>query len=345
MKKISMLLTLLLILSLALAGCGGTEAPPVDGEPADPGTVYTMRIGAAAVEPTHVAKFMTEFKAAIEAQTDQIVVELYMGNQLGSNAQMVSGLQGGSVEGVVLPTPFFAPAVPEYNLLDIPGMFNDEEEYYNMLNDRDVLPAMNAAIESKGLFAVGYIYPHPQITVMGKEISTFEELKGLKIRCHDGAVKQAELTAVGAIPTIMSTADVPLALQQGTIDGMQSDVIFINGNKMYESAKYVTNMPNFQSSNVVMLSKAFMDTLPAELQQMVVETSTQVLNDVVKAYVEKMVGGSYKMIAENGGVIVDLNDEFHSKYAEATKNVGADFLSKNPGMQPIYQEILAYMGR
>ncbi|NLY71056.1 MAG: TRAP transporter substrate-binding protein [Clostridiales bacterium] len=344
MKKISLLLVFVLVLSIALVGCGGSDAPQGEGD-ADPDKVYIMRMGAAAVEPTHVAKSITEFKDAIEAKTDRIEVEVYLGNSLGSNAQMISGLQGGTVEGVVLPTPFFAPAIPEYNLLDIPGMFRSEEEYFEMLMDKSILPSLNEAIESKGMVAAGYLYPHPQITVMSKEIKSFDELKGLKIRCHDGAVKQEELKAVGAIPTIMSTADVPLALQQGTIDGMQSDVIFINGNKLYDSAKYVTNMPNYQSANVMMLSKSFLDSLPEDLRELVLDTVNEVLVEEIVPYVQQMVVRCYDMIEENGGIIVDVSDEFLQQYDEATKDVGPKYIEANPGMQAIYDEILAYINR
>jgi len=348
MKKISITLALSLVLVLAFTACGGGgTGAAIDnnagGDNANTGQKYVMRVGCAAVEPSHPAVFLKEFEKALESKTDQIDVQVYPGNQLGTNVQIITGLQNNTVQAAVFPTSFFAPFIPEYNLLDLPGVFMEEELFFNMLKDRKATPNLNAAVEKKGMYAASYLYPHPQITIYDREIKSFSDLKGLKVRCHDSEIKQAELQAVGSIPMSMSTADVPLALQQGTINGMQSDVIFINGNKLYQSAKYVTNLPNYQTCNVCMISKPFLDSLPGDLRQLVLDTADEVNENIMVDYIKEFMVKSYEMIKNDGGVIVDVGEDVIRQYNEAARPVGEQFISKHPEMRPIYDELMSYV--
>jgi len=341
MMKKAMSLFLISLLTLTLTACGNTSTPAGNtAEPAKPEAKIVMRVGAAAVEPAHPAVFMKEFEKALEAKTDKIDVEVYPGNQLGTNVQIITGLQSNTVQGSVFPTSFYAAFVPEYNLLDLPGVFTDPEKFHNMLSDKAGTPKLNAAIESKGMVAGAYLYPHPQITIFDREIKSFSDLKGLKIRVHDSEVKQAEVTAVEAIPTSMSTADVPMALQQKTINGMQSDVIFVNGNKLYQSAKYVTKLPNYENANVFMLSKPFVDSLPADLKTLVLDTVKEVNDKVMIDYVKNMMNKSYEMIKTNGGIIVEVDKALLDQYNAVAEPVGKAYVEKNPDMKSIYDELI-----
>lgn len=346
-KTISFVLILLLVVSLA--GCANTSAPasnaPASGDakaPAQPTTKIVMRTGCAAVEPAHPAVYLKEFKKALEAKTDKIEVQIYPGNQLGTNVQMITGLQSNTVQVAVFPTSFFAAFVPEFNLLDLPGVFTDDgDKFFKLLSDKAATSKLNAAIESKGMVAGAYLYPQPQITIFDREIKQFSDLKGLKIRTPDSEVKQGEVTAVGGIPTSMSTADVPLALQQKTINGMQSDVIFVNGNKLYQSAKYVTKLPNYETSNVFMVSKPFLDSLPQDLRQLVLDTVKEVNDKVMVDYIKNTMTKSYEMIKTNGGVVVEVSKDVLDQYNATAAPVGDAYLKKNPNMKSVYDELLA----
>ena len=56
---------------------------------------------------------------------------------------------------------------------------------------------------------------------------------------------------------------------QGVIDDVAFDVTFFNGFAMYESASYVLMAPKGAVANTFAVSKKRMDTLPADLQELI----------------------------------------------------------------------------
>ena len=126
-KKLALLLGITLTASLALSACGGTDTPasggtstPTDtpaGQPSGGATEitgsYTVRLGTPTGGKHQQNVTMEEFKARVEeASGGAITVELYPTSQLGTAAQMIEGVQNGTIEGVLIPSSYFASYAP-----------------------------------------------------------------------------------------------------------------------------------------------------------------------------------------------------------------------------------------
>jgi TRAP-type transport system periplasmic protein len=75
-----------------------------------------------------------------------------------------------------------------------------------------------------------------------KRIRTPADLKGVKIRTNPTPVDQFTFRAWGANPTPVDTGQLYTALQQGVVDGMQSDVAFFYAIKAHEAVKHVLRL-------------------------------------------------------------------------------------------------------
>ena len=132
MKK-TLALILALVMALSLVACG-EKAPADDGAAADDGATsneitgtYTIRLGTPTGGKHQQNVTMEEFKSRVEAASNgAITVELYPTSQLGTAPQMIEGVQNGTIEGVLIPSSYFASYAPAIAILDLPFLFDSD---------------------------------------------------------------------------------------------------------------------------------------------------------------------------------------------------------------------------
>jgi TRAP-type C4-dicarboxylate transport system substrate-binding protein len=340
-----------MLLISVLSGCGGSpnSASNSDGADAgeseavaDTGEIYTIRMGCATVLPSHPNQFMEEFKAAIEAKTDRFTVEIYPANQLGSNVQMIQGLQNGTVQCVILPVGFFTPIAPIMNVLDLPSLVPDSEMQYRMLNESEVGEAFRTEISKAGMTPLSYLWCVEKEMMLNKPVNSIADMKGLKIRCFDSSVAQNEIVAYGASPVSMSTGDLAMALQQGAIDGVLADVTLYDPMKLYEKAPYLIKAPMNPLSNVVMFSNELLDRLPADLMQMLEETVVE-CRESVYVYTHDYIQDCYDDMQANGCTFVEPSEEFKNEIDAAVVEVHEKLKNEMPDTVPLYDMVVAWV--
>ena len=352
-KTIAWMLSIAMVLCICLSACGGggSSTPAADqggtGESAAPventGETYIIRMGCATVLPSHPNQFMEEFKEALESKSDQFQVELYPANQLGSNTQMIQGLQNGTVQAVILPVGFFTTIAPIMNILDMPALVPDSEMQYEMLNKTEVGDAFREEISKLGMTPLSYLYCVEKELLLDTPIETMDDLRGLKIRSFDSEVAQNEITAYGASPVSMSTNDLALALQQGAIDGLLNDVTMYDPMKLYEQAPYLIKAPSNPTSNCVMFSNQLLDQLPDDLRQILEETVEEV-RESVYTYTHTYIQECYDHMVSEGCQIVEVSDEVKAQMNEAAAAATHEsFLQTMPEAQPFYDMVVEYV--
>jgi TRAP-type C4-dicarboxylate transport system substrate-binding protein len=102
MKKIVAISLVLVLSFLFVAGCGNGASQPAGDK------TYTIRLGTPTGGKHQQNMTMDEFKKRIEEESDgKITVQLFPTSQLGTAAQMIEGVQGGTIEGVLIPSSYF----------------------------------------------------------------------------------------------------------------------------------------------------------------------------------------------------------------------------------------------
>jgi len=83
-------------------------------------------------------------------------------------------------------------------------------------------------------------------------------------------VLEAQFKAVGANPQVMPFSEVYSALAQGVIDGQENTISNIYTKKFYEVQKHLTISNHGYLGYLVVMSKKFWNSLPADLKTAVV---------------------------------------------------------------------------
>ena len=185
-------------------------------------------------------------KKAEELSNNTISFKFFPAGQLYSEHDLVDVLPKGGVEMAQIGLDRHVGRVPVGHYAY--PYFADPDVYYRWWYDKkcgggifyDVLKPAFEKDNIKLLSTLNYATTYAIIT--NKPIRKLEDYKGMKIR-SSGKSLGSFLEMLGAKAVVMSSSDVYMALQRGTIDGALSGTSSFVSRKWYEAAKYVQIIP------------------------------------------------------------------------------------------------------
>ncbi len=132
-------------------------------------------------------------------------------------------------------------------------------------------------------------------------LNTLADLKGLKLRNSGGSGQSWRTRFFGALPNVTAWPDVPLALSQGTFDGLITTNESIASVKLWEAGvRFSLQDHNSFAAYIPMVSNIFWKALPGDLQTMM----TQIWAENIPTYRTNMAAASQRAraVMESHGV-------------------------------------------
>ena len=285
MKKFAVLLLALAML-VTLAACGQTPSnEPVASESAAPASEApaekpydgkTWNIKAAVTQSDNGQEsaeisWLNSFKAEVEEKTQgAVTVDIYPGGQLGTDAEVVQGLAGNTIEVGFFNYSNLNSVYAPTMLMSCPGVFSSEEECDAIMNGEwgtNFHSEMEAATGVKiiSCFSNGFRC----FTTSNKELTTVDTAKGVTFRTMTSPVSIVMVEALGANAVPMASSEMYTAMQNGTVDGQENPIVNILNDKTYEVQKYFVMDKHIASIAAVGVSSQFFSELPAEIQEII----------------------------------------------------------------------------
>lgn len=182
-----------------------------------------------ATPPQHIQTLtMTSFAEALEKRSSgALKAKVFDSSQLYNARDVGKAVARGDVGMATVPSPYLSRVVANINVLDLPilkGM--TAEQRANML-DGAVGDKLNAMLNEKmGVVVPGNwpILGRVYYWSTSKPLRNFEEFVGLQVRIPGGAGPAALVEGMGGVPVVMPGSDMPLALQQGTVDATMASI-------------------------------------------------------------------------------------------------------------------------
>jgi TRAP-type C4-dicarboxylate transport system substrate-binding protein len=247
----------------------------------------------------------------------RLVPKYYHSAQLYKDAHVTKALRTGTVEMAVPGNWVLEGFDTSTSLTMLPMFFGQPGKITEDLIDGEVGKAVNQSLEKKvGVKSPGRWFElgYDQTWTRNKKITKMEDFKGLKIRHSGGSNPEIRLNALGASAVFIAWPDVPMALVQGTVDGVCSTTKSVESAKLYEAGvKYGVNTRNFNGYYVPLVNLKFWNSLPADLQKIFME----VWNSVVprqREIARKEQAEARKIMESKGVEIYDPSDEELAKW-------------------------------
>lgn len=334
MKKYFVLF-LALALILSLAACGGKPASssaPAAVDTDDLATAIekmspiTMRFGTNQASGSVALQGCQRWADAVKEKSNgKITIEVYESNTLGSQADMLDGLKMGTIELSFNSAANMSAAVPALGVLDLPYIFTSKEQAYRVLDGDIGREIFEKAEKQEGYYVLGVFEGGFRQSINAKrEITSLADYSGLKFRTPESKVYLGLYEKLGAIPTAMDMSEVFTALQNGTVDGMESPLFTIYSNSYYEAAKYLTIDNHIYACNPILVSGTYFDKLPTSVQQMLRETCQEAVQ-WERAEVTAQEEGVITKMEESGITVARLSDEKLTEIKQHVKTLWADF--------------------
>jgi TRAP-type C4-dicarboxylate transport system substrate-binding protein len=182
---------------------------------------------------------------------------------------------------------------------------------------------------NKGLIGVGLIPIGPSSIATRKPMRHLADFKGAKIRVLASPFQLELIKRMDASPIAMTLADVVPGLQQGTIDGSLSTVTVYTTMKFEDVAKYVTQTDQPMLVSIIEMSKKWFDTLPADLQKIVLDDGRKVSADSFPA-VQQFFDAQSKIWESKGGQFIRLPDDEQAAMLAKISSIGDDLSKSDP---------------
>lgn len=320
MKTLAKILTM-----TALAGVSFSSAQAAE---------YTLKIAHNGPEQHPYQDGALMFKKVLEKSTNGAVeVQIFPGEQLGSEEETSQMIKQGTIACAVESAGGgLAPFVPEADLFNLPFVFNDLQHFYRVV-DGPVGAKLASKVE-KNLDAelLGWWFSGIRNVWNGERVvKTPDDLKGLKIRVMGSPVLIDTFNTLGAQATPMSFGEVYTSLQQGVIDGAETDHVDLLVESFYEVTKYVSLTGHMYLAAGLVCSNKALSKLPQDIQAKIHEAGEAATAEQRSA-MAKMTDDALAKLKAKGLVFQEVDV---SLFRDKVKSVYERNAAKVGGMEAI----------
>ncbi len=242
----------------------------------------------------------------------RLMPKYYHSAQLYKDAHVTKALRTGTVEMAVPGNWVLEGFDTSTSITMLPMFFGQPGKITEDLIDGAVGKAVNQSLEKKvGVKSPGRWFElgYDQTWTRNKKITKMEDFKGLKIRHSGGSIPEDRLNAFGASAVFIAWPDVPMALVQGTVDGICSTTKSVESAKLYEAGiKFEVSCRNFNGYYVPLVNQKFWNSLPPDLQKIF----SDVWNETVpkqRQIARKEQADARKLMEGKGVEFFDPSDE------------------------------------
>ncbi|MEM6990478.1 MAG: TRAP transporter substrate-binding protein [Myxococcota bacterium] len=231
---------------------------------------FVMKIATVAPPGTPWAKQLKKFKKAIKEESGgRIKVKTYLGGALGGGVQTAEGTKRGSIQVFGGTAGDIEASVPEIAVLELPYLFPNfktadrildtviREDLERLLWDRGYKLLF---FSENGYRSIGSTFP----------VSSPDDLKGRKMRSQESEVHlNTWRTVMQASPVPITVTEVLSSLQTKVVDGFDNTPLFAFAASWYQAITHFTLTKHIYQAGIVVASRKFWETLPADLQTIV----------------------------------------------------------------------------
>jgi TRAP-type C4-dicarboxylate transport system substrate-binding protein len=237
---------------------------------------FVMKFGTATINETQ-HQFIKFYKDEVEkASNGRIEVQIYPASQLGPIPREIEGVQLGNIQGYIGPVDFFVGVDPSFGVFSAPMLFRDEPNAAATVHDPAVQKAMFELAAPKRMVGIATLDLGSSNYGAKNPILRLSDFSGKKLRINGTELERQKMAKLGATGIGMPLSEVVPALDQGAIDGTISGLSVFVSFKMNDLLKVVTVTNDTFIISIAVVSKPWLDTLPADLQKVVLDAGAAV---------------------------------------------------------------------
>lgn len=207
----------------------------------------TLKLGHLANEENIWHKAAVKFGEEVAALTEgRVEVVVYPNETLGKEIDVINGMQLGTAD-MTITGESLQNWAPKAALLALPYAYKSLE-HMDQVASGEIGKSIEAEINAKvGIRPLTYFARGPRNLSATREITSPDQLNGLKLRVPNVPIFVAAWQAIGANPTPMAFSEVFTSLQNGTIEGQENPLALFKSGGFYEVQKVINKTEHVRS--------------------------------------------------------------------------------------------------
>ncbi|WP_244199378.1 TRAP transporter substrate-binding protein [Halobacillus trueperi] len=321
MQKLGLWSLLLIGSLLMLAGCGSSDSE-ASGDGGSGGDSQELRLAHNLSEDHPVHKALEKFASGVDEKTNgEVTVKIFANGVLGSEKEVLEQLQSGAIDMTKVSAGALESFSNEYSVFSLPYIF-ESKDHYRKVMESDVVQEIYQSTEDKGFVGLTYFDSGARsFYTKDTPIQTPADLEGLKVRVMDSptAIQMVEL--LGGTPTPMPYGEIYTALQQGVVDGAESNPTALTTGKHGEVAKAFSRNEHTMIPDIAIISKQTWDSLSDEQKTAFEEAAKEATEYHTEIWNKAM----EEAVAEAKEMGVEFNDVDKEPFIEAVQPMHEEF--------------------
>jgi tripartite ATP-independent transporter DctP family solute receptor len=279
-------------------------------------------------------------KYVMEGTNGKYDVRVFPNSQLGKEDAYIAQTRKGIIQMCATGTQTSS-LHPAMAMLETPMLYDSLDHAHRAMNGETFKLINKGFSEKSGLttlnaFPLGFRHFYTK-----KPVGSINDLKGLRMRVPNIPLYLEFAKQLGQSGQPMPFAEVPSALDQGTIDGGDSPFSDIVALKMYEIAPNITLSGHILVIHSLYINNDFYNKLPPEDRKVFDDAAKRSAEDVWKmaADTEKK---AVEEITKGNGKIVTPNAEFKAALHKAGEGTWKLFYDTVPNAKEILESVKQY---
>lgn len=317
MKSSAAVFATLIALLLVASGCGAGSS----------GDQITLRLAHSGSDTHQYQIASKKFSELVDEKTDgAITVDIFNNAKLGSEAEVIEQVIGGSVDmTTVAADSSFSNTVPAMNLFAAPYLFEDRDHVYTVL-DGEVGQELLDIVNDNGMIGLGYWeigFRH--LTNNQREVIEPEDTRGLKIRVQPSPIWEEHMKAIGASPTPIDFNELYSAMDQGVVDGQENPLATIDSMNFYEVQDFVSLTGHTYTPAIVVMSESAGEQLDEDQMNAVEEA----VEEATTYQREELTEGEEQILNELEDAGLTISEPNREAFQEATEQVREEVIGSD----------------
>ncbi|MGE7090829.1 TRAP transporter substrate-binding protein [Lysinibacillus sp. NPDC048646] len=331
---------LLLTISISIQqGLLFAKPLPYDDEQKGLDTQITIHLSHVVAENTPKGLAASKFAELVEEKTSgEVKVHVYPNASLFNDENEFNAIQSGKVEMIIPTFSKMTSYVPDWQVLDLPYLFNTDDEVQKVLTGPigDQLLEELEPYHVKGLSFWHNGFKH--LTAVDYPIHTFEDLKGLRVRTMPSKALERQFETVGATSIPISFSEVFTDLESNAIDAQENTASNIYSKGFYKVQQHMTLTKHGILGYAVLINEKFWKSLPTKIQKDIEEAMVETTDWQFEQAILMNENDLHKLEQQTGFEIYDMSEQERQRFKEKLSPV-YDYYRTNVENANILNEI------
>lgn len=215
-----------------------------------------------------------------EKTKGQIYVDFKPFSLLGGEVEVLNLLQMGAIQGMGVSSVAATNLGPRFGLVNLPFLVDSFDKLEQFVASGPLFDHFMRAMDHQGITGLDITGYGNYGWATREPVATLDQAGKVKFRIAEASVNQMIYRQWGLHPVVMPWPDVPVALKQGVIDGLDHSPMVCNITKKFEVARHYTQVNYAQGLFIWVFNKAWLASLPDDLRKTFVTSVHEVCSEI-----------------------------------------------------------------